>query len=93
MERKTYKQEKIELSAYLDGIAGKVMLTYLDKLEFIEHMNVTQDGNLVDMYSVLAAVLEDELKFPYRLIEFTGILTIDGEQVQCDHAWEIVKLV
>lgn len=86
------EKHKESLSEYLDGIAGKPMLSREAREPFIERMDIRRNRRLCKQSKVINAWLESS-GLPYRLHEYrTNRKTAEGER-KSYRAWLVVKLV
>lgn len=78
------------LTSYLERMQGVVMLRLADRKEFIDKLNVRQDGHkLKGIDSINAALSERHL--PYQVKEFSTSRIVDGKKKNFKSAWRIEK--
>ena len=78
------------LTSYLERMQGVVMLRLADRKEFIDKLDVRQDGHkLKGIDSINAALSERHL--PYQVKEFSTSRIVDGKKKNFKSAWRIEK--
>lgn len=90
--RYSYKVAKDDygLTSYLERMQGVIMLRLADRKEFIDKLNVRQDGHkLKGIDSINAALNERHL--PYQVKEFSTSRIVDGKKKNYKSAWRIEK--
>ena len=91
-EEYSYSVERDDfgLQSYLERMNGVVMLSRGDRKEFIDKLDVRQDGHrLKGIDSINAALKERHL--PYQIKEFSTSRIIDGKKKNFKSAWRIEK--
>lgn len=78
------------LTSYLDRMVGTVMLGRTDRKEFIDRLDVRQDGHRLKGIDSINAALQ-ERKLPYRVREFSTSRIVDGKKKNFKSAWRIDK--
>ncbi len=84
------ERDDFGLQSYLERMNGVVMLSRGDRKEFIDKLDVRQDGHrLKGIDSINAALKERHL--PYQIKEFSTSRIIDGKKKNFKSAWRIEK--
>ncbi|MBU3173701.1 DEAD/DEAH box helicase family protein [Clostridium estertheticum] len=83
---------KDNLNVFLEGMVGISFFQVKDRVELIKKIDVRSDGKLLKRLNNLNGALE-EIKLPYRIIEFPTSRIINGKQKRFPAAWKVVKLV
>ena len=84
------ERDDFGLHSYLDRMNGVVMLNRADRKEFIDKLDVRQDGHRLKGVDSINAALK-ERRLPYQVKEFSTSRIIDGKKKNFKAAWRIEK--
>ncbi len=78
------------IKSYLERMVGVVMLGRADRKEFIDKLNVRQDGHQLKGIDSINAALR-ERRLPFQVKEFSTSRLVDGKKKNYKSAWRIEK--
>lgn len=84
------ERDDFGLHSYLERMNGSVMLSRGDRKEFIDKLDVRQDGHRLKGVDSINAALK-ERRLPYQVKEFSTSRIIDGKKKNFKAAWRIEK--
>lgn len=84
------KRDDFGLHSYLERMNNIIMLSRGDRKEFIDKLDVRQNGHRLKSIDSINAALK-ERRLPYQVVEFSTSRIIDGKKKNFKSAWRIEK--